>query len=79
MDQRTVASIAKKVARQFPEVAGAQPSIKAQASAKGGGNPSIYLLTFKGRVDQPGGFAISRAVRVVAEEGGRILKISTSR
>jgi hypothetical protein len=37
------------------------------------------LLTYKGRVTQPGGFAMNRAVRVVADDDGRILKITTSR
>jgi hypothetical protein len=79
MDERTIASISKQVARQFPEVASAQPSVKTQASAKGHGDSATYLLTFKGRVSQPGGFSIYRAVRVVADEAGRILKITTSR
>ncbi|MEX2144250.1 MAG: hypothetical protein WD740_06620 [Anaerolineales bacterium] len=79
MDQKIVASISKQIARQFPEVAGALPSIKSQAGAKGNGDSATYLLTFKSRVDQPSGFAINRAVRVVANDAGRILKITTSR
>jgi hypothetical protein len=79
MDSKTISHISKQIAKQFPEVAGAAPSIKTQAVAKGAGSPSTYLLTFKSRVDQPGGFAINRAVRVVADDNGRILKITTSR
>lgn len=79
MDDKTISHISKQIAQQFPEVVGAAPNIKPQAAAKGAGHPSTYLLTFKGRVDQPGGFAISRAVRVVADDNGRILKITTSR
>lgn len=79
MDDKTVSHISKQVARQFPEVAGAAPSIKAQAAAKGAGNSATYLLTFKSQVAQPGGFAINRAVRVVADDSGHILKITTSR
>ena len=79
MDDKTISIISKQIAQQFPEVAGAAPSIKSQATAKGTGRFSTYLLTFKGRVDQPGGFAINRAVRVVADDNGRILKITTSR
>src|SRR3989304_279195 len=50
MDDKTVSHISKQVARQFPEVAGAAPSIKAQGTAKGVGHSATYLLTFKGRV-----------------------------
>lgn len=38
-----------------------------------------YLLTFKGKADLPGGRKISRVVRIVADERGRILKLSTSK
>lgn len=79
MDDKTISRISKQIAQQFPEVAGAAPSIKAQAAAKGAGQSLTYLFTYKSRVDQPGGFAINRAVRVVANETGRILKITTSR
>jgi hypothetical protein len=79
MDDKTISHISKQVARQFPEVAAAAPSIKAQATTKGAGHSKTYLLTYKGRVTQPGGFAMNRAVRVVADDDGRILKITTSR
>jgi len=79
MDAKTINRISKQVARQFPEVDADAPSIKAQATAKGAGRSATYLLTYKGRVTEPGGFAMNRAVRVVADDYGRILKITTSR
>lgn len=79
MDEKIISHISNQVARQFPEVAGDAPSIKAQPAAKGAGYSPTFLLTFRGRVTQPGGFAINRAVRVVADDSGRILKITTSR
>ncbi len=79
MDAKTVNSIRQQVANRFPEVAGSAPSVRPQAAAKGPGGSATFLLTFKGRVTQPGGFAINRAVRVVANDAGRILKITTSR
>ena len=36
-----------------------------------------FLLTYKGKVELPGGRKISRIVRVVADERGRIIKMST--
>lgn len=79
MDAKTINSIRQQIARQFPEVAGASPSIKAQAAAKSPGAGGTYLLTFKGRVSEAGGFKSNRTVRVVAQDNGRILKVSTSR
>lgn len=79
MDSKTIAGIKQQVYRQFPEVAGAEPSVKAQAGAKSPGGSPTYLITFKGRVAQPSGLAFSRMVRVVANDQGRILKVTTSR
>ena len=79
MDAKTINNIRNQIARQFPEVAKSAPSVKAQAAAKSRGAGGTYLLTFKGRVSEPGGFKSNRTVRVVAQDNGRILKVSTSR
>ncbi len=79
MDSKTISGIKQQIYRQFPEVAGEEPSVKPQASAKSTGQSATYLITFKGRVTQPSGPAFSRLVRVVANDDGRILKVTTSR
>jgi hypothetical protein len=79
MDSKTISGIKQQVYRQFPEVAGEEPSVRAQASAKTAGQPAKYLITFKGRVAQTSGPTFSRSVRVVADDNGRILKVTTSR
>ncbi|MEX1248888.1 MAG: hypothetical protein WEA61_10445 [Anaerolineales bacterium] len=79
MDAKTVQNIAQQISRQFPEVAGVEPSVKPQAGAKGSSGRGTYLITFKGRVPQSEGITFSRMVRVVAEDNGRILKVTTSR
>jgi hypothetical protein len=79
MDSKTISGIKQQIYRQFPEVAGEEPSVKSQASAKSPGNPPTYLITFKGRVAQTSGPSFSRMVRVVANDQGRILKVTTSR
>jgi hypothetical protein len=79
MDSKTISGIKQQIYRQFPEVSGQEPNVKTQASAKTPGNAPSYLITFKGRVTQPSGPTFSRTVRVVANNDGRILKVTTSR
>lgn len=79
MEAKKMHNINQQVAHQFPEVAGVEPSVRPQAGAKGSGGNGTYLMTYKGRVTQSGGPSFQRMVRVVADEAGRILKITTSR
>ncbi|MEX1071527.1 MAG: hypothetical protein WEC37_02780 [Anaerolineales bacterium] len=79
MNSKAISDIKQRIYRQFPEVAGEQPSVKSQASAKSPGQTPRYLLTFKGSAQDAGGPSFSRTVRVVADDNGRILKVTTSR
>jgi hypothetical protein len=73
-------AIARQVYRQFPEIKDARPQVQDQAGAKApGADGSRFVLTFKGKGQGPGGQSILRIVRVVADERGKVLKISTSR
>jgi len=72
-------SIARRVYGQFPDVKGARPNVQPQASAKMPNSPQRFVLTFKSAGSGPGGKSIPRIVRVVADERGKVLKISTSR
>jgi hypothetical protein len=72
----SISKVKKEVRNQFPEMTGVKPSIRKQEMRDG---DEQYLLTFKGKADLPGGRKISRVVRVVADERGRILKLSTSK
>lgn len=75
MNSNSIRQIEKQIYRQFPEVAGKRPKVTQQKSAQA----SNYLLTFNGQVDAPGGGSFKRTVRVVANERGQILKVTTSR
>lgn len=77
MDTQTVKAIAQQIHRQFPELAGEQPVVRTQAGAKSAGG-ATYLLTFKGRAASSGP-NLARTVRVVADERGKVLKVTTSR
>ncbi len=61
-----------------------QPAAKASkppggAARTSGAQAPLFLLTFKGRGQGPGGRSIVRIVRVIADERGKVLKISTSK
>jgi hypothetical protein len=79
MDSRTINSIAQQIRHQFPDVDGNRPSVRSQAAAKNASSTGTYLLTFKGTAKGSGGPSFARTVRVVADENGRILKVTTSR
>jgi hypothetical protein len=73
-------SIARQIYRQFPEIKDARPVVRDQPVAKSSGPAAQrYLLMFSGRGTGPGGKSIQRIVRVVADERGKVIKVSTSR
>jgi len=76
VDQATIQKITRSVGKKFPEMNRVKPSVRKQSSGKGNDQ---FLLTYKGKADLPGGRKISRIVRVVADERGRIIKMSTSK
>lgn len=77
MDSQIVKTITQQIHRQFPDLAGELPSVRAQAGAKSPGG-ATYLLTFKGR-RATSGPNLARTVRVVADAHGKVLKVTTSR
>jgi hypothetical protein len=72
-----VAKVNRKVSRQFPEMKSVRPSIRSQSSSKNG--KQRYTLTYKGKATLPGGRKMNRVVRVVVEENGKVIKMSTSK
>jgi hypothetical protein len=75
MKQNIKSKISQQVSRSFPEMRGVRPSVKRQ----GKGKDEQYLLVYQGKAELPGGRSINRIVRVVADERGSILRMSTSR
>lgn len=72
MDATIKSSICNSVYRQFPEIRNVDPSVKVLPGEK-------YQLIFHGKAQTADGKAIARTVRVVADDKGRITKLSTSR
>ncbi len=77
MKRSIIAKLNCQVTEKFPEMKGVCPTVRRGPQLKGG--DQRYTLTYKGKADLPGGRKISRIVRVVADEEGRILRISTSK
>jgi len=77
MKRSLIAKLNRQVTEKFPEMKGVNPTVRRGPQPKGG--DQRYTLTYKGQADLPGGRKISRIVRVVADEEGRILRISTSK
>ena len=74
-------SISRQIYRQFPEIKDSRPVIQNQAGAKSASlsGAEQFVLTFQSRGQGPGGHTINRIVRVVADDRGKVLKVSTSR
>ncbi|MGA2111181.1 MAG: hypothetical protein ABSG98_03390 [Anaerolineales bacterium] len=68
--------ISARVYREYPELRGVAPSLTTQS---GGGGRTQYALTYRGKVRTQSGAVLPRQVRVVADERGQILRISTSK
>lgn len=76
MDKQTLARVSAQVARSFPEMAGVAPTIRSQPAA---GDLAQYLLVYKAKALLPDGRQMPRVVRVVADDQGRIVRMSTSK
>ncbi|MBN1438356.1 MAG: hypothetical protein JW929_03015 [Anaerolineales bacterium] len=70
IEPSVVEAVNKRVYREYPEMRGARPSVS-QAGNR-------CTLVYKAQVKTPAG-PMARVVRVVADEKGRILRISTSK
>ena len=77
MKIETVQSISKQVYRRFPEFKGIKPKVRSQSTPKT--DQKTYLLTYatRARIDEER--FLDRWIRVVVDESGKIIKLSTSR
>ena len=67
--------ISEEVYRKHPDLKGVKPKI----APREGEVTSDTLLVYQKKVSGPGGKSINRIVRAVADEKGKIKKISTSK
>jgi hypothetical protein len=81
MDPKLHDSIVNQIYRRFPEFRGVQPKVRIQSPAetKPVNAGTTYLYTFQKNVTTEGNKTLNRWVRVVVNQNGKILKVSTSR
>jgi hypothetical protein len=77
MDREAIDKVNRKVSKQFPEMKSVRPTVKVESSSNNGNQK--FSLTYKGKADLPNGRMISRVVRVVADENGKVIRMSTSK
>jgi len=81
MQKTIMHSISSEIYRRYPEFRGVEPSVKLHASADASDNQVLttYLLIYRSTYQVAGNKSLARVLRVVANEDGKILKVSTSR
>jgi hypothetical protein len=84
MDTNVLKAVVTQIHRRFPEFAGVQPKVRKQDAPQPKSllAPQTYLLTFHSLAraeTSTGSKSIPRWVRVVINEQGKILKVTTSR
>jgi hypothetical protein len=67
--------VSAEVYRKHPDFQGVKPEV----TPREGASSSDTLLVYKKKVSGPGGKSINRIVRAVADENGKVKKISTSK
>jgi len=72
MEKTILSKVCAQVYKRTPEVRNVQPSITEQ-------DEGTWLLVFSGTAFGANGKPIPRIVRVVADNDGKIIKISSSR
>ena len=72
---KMIDQISEEVYRKHPDLKGVKPEI----TPRKGESSQDTLLVYSKSVSGPGGKKINRIVRAVADENGKIKKISTSK
>ena len=75
MQPKLIDKISQEVYEKHPDLKDVKPKI----APREGENSSDTLLIFQKKISGPGGKKINRIVRAVADEKGKIKKISTSK
>jgi hypothetical protein len=72
---KLIDKISTEVYRKHPDFKGVKPKV----APRKGVESADTLLVYQKKVSGPGGKSISRIVRAVVDENGKIKKISTSK
>jgi len=72
---KLIDKISQEVYRKHPDLKGVKPKVTPREGEPAGET----LLVYKKKVAGPGGKSLNRIVRAVADQDGKIKKISTSK
>jgi hypothetical protein len=72
MDRSLLDTVCNQIYRQFPEVNGCRPIVHPHGDEQS-------LLIFQGKATTGDGKILCRTVRVVVNQSGKIMKVTTSR
>ncbi len=75
MNAKMIDQVSEQVYRKHPDLKGVKPKI----TPRQGSSSTDTLLVYSKSVSGPGGKTINRVVRAVADDNGKIKKISTSK
>jgi hypothetical protein len=77
MKKEILQKVSQNIYRRFPELKGRKPRVQRQPNRNTGA--SNYMLIFRGQVNTADNRILPRWVRVLVNERGKILRITTSR
>jgi len=72
MDSDTISKIDEQVFRQFPFLTGSMPDVSQE-------NENRWLLLYKGSAVTADGHDLPIVVRVIADNDGKVIKLTSSR
>ena len=74
LSKSQIDAICRRVYKRFPDLKGVRPRVKRERA-----RDDRFQLLFKTTVALPDGPSLSISVRAVADENGRVLKLTSSR
>ena len=75
MQSKNIDKVSAEVYKKHPDMKGVKPKV----IPREGDKSKDTLLVYKKKVSGPGGKSINRIVRAVADESGKVKKMSTSK
>jgi hypothetical protein len=81
LTSQTIKAITKYVYERFPDIAGSKPQVQKRLISKSKTDlpEGTFLVIFQKTAHSQQGIAIQRSIRVIVNQKGEILRISTSR
>ncbi len=83
MDKKIIEKVTRTVNRKYPETMNIKPVVRKQSLSKNVSSgklvPKTYLLTYHVKIKTTTQKTINKYIRAVADENGKIIKISSSK